>query len=130
MKKISFIFCLLICLSMFGGCKSEEVEVSPEIKNEEYSSQESNKKELTNDQIDAIVVQELYLVMSNLWCADDLSVENTRYDIGSITRTSEGWEVKGTVRAYDKYGDYYELGSEKWTIEIDEDTHSSDFEWE
>ncbi len=120
-KEIRLVVLLcLTALTMFSlvACSDSVEEDKPSSSTTEYTTAETEKKGLTDEEIETIVVNKLYRKLKNEGnCDPDMCTY-------TITKIEEGsypyqYVVRGRVYRYDSYGTY--KGEDKFAAFIQED---------
>ena len=134
MKKILTIVLTVFMMFSIGtmaACKSETANNSSNsVSSADTSSNSSKPTTLTERELKAIVIEELYDSLSrqrygyNAWNSE-IDPSSCRYSIGSTKKVGYSYEVNGVCYFYDKYGDLvskYSDGSggysESFTVKI------------
>lgn len=107
-RTVSIILALLLCISLCAcgtsseSSSSDTQEEADVYSNAEIESSSEKSHELTDDEVEMIVVQELYNQIQYQWPTADAG--SCRYSLNKIERTSHYITAYGEVYLYDKYG--------------------------
>lgn len=107
-RTVSIILALLLCISLCAcGTSSESSSSDTQEEADVYSNAAndfdfSKEDELTDSEVEAIVVKKLYKQIQYQWPTADAG--SCRYSLNKIERTSHYITAYGEVYLYDKYG--------------------------
>ena len=143
MKKILTVFLtifMMFSVGIMAACRNETTNNSSNnVSSADTSSNSSKPTTLTESELKAIAIEELYYSLSNniryIW-NHKIDPSSCRCSIGSIKRVGSSYEVNGVCYFYDKYGNLvpkYSGGSsgysESFTVNISS-TGSAKLFWE
>lgn len=146
MKKILTVVLTIFMMFSIGtmaACKNETTNNSSNsVSSDDTSSNSSKPTTLTESELKAIVIEELYDSLSYnirygyITWNYKIDPSSCRYSTGSIKKVGSGYEVNGVCYFYDKYGNLvskYSDGSggysESFTVKISS-TGSATLSWE
>ena len=117
MKKVISILLVFICGASLCSCSnssSKEVETT-----ESITEEITTDTKVTREEAETLAASALLKELRSFYgySGDTYDISQTRYSVGSINKTSDGYIVNGVYYIYDKYGEY--RFKNNFSVEID-----------